>query len=388
MSLTDTAPAVLVLEDGTTFTGRSYGAVGTTLGEAIFTTGMTGYQEVLTDPSCTRQIVVHSSPHIGNTGANDEDFESERYWCAGLVVREPSRVVSSWRATRSLEDDLVANDIVGIQGVDTRALVRRLRTVGVMNAGIFSGESAHAPWEQLISQVTDQPSMKGLSLIDGVTTEKAYSVGPADYGYDNIEETYRVAVLDLGVKAATLRQLAMRGIRLEVLPANTSLQTIVELNPDGVFYSNGPGDPATADEQIATLRKLLTKRIPFFGICFGHQLFGRALGFDTYKLPFGHRGPNQPVMEEATGKTLITTQNHGFAVDAPRGQAQTAPRSEYGAVKVSYYSLNDQVVEGLTATDLPAFSVQFHPEAAAGPHDSHPLFDHFTELMDAYRATR
>lgn len=375
--------AVLVLEDGTVHRGRAYGAVGTTLGEAVFTTGMTGYQETLTDPSYARQIVVQTFPHIGNTGVNDEDPESRAMFVAGYVVRDAARRASNWRAQRSLEEELTAQDVVGIQDVDTRAITRHLRSRGAMKAGIFSGEAADRSVSELVAEVQAQPSMAGARLAEEVTTDQPYTVEPADHGWEG-EPLFEVAVIDLGIKAATPRHLAQRGVRLHVLPATARFEDVTALDPDGVFLSNGPGDPATADAQVGLLTQVLDAGLPFFGICFGNQIFGRTLGFGTYKLPFGHRGPNQPVMDKATGRVEITSQNHGFAVDAPLGEVVTAPKEQYGRVEVSHWSLNDQVVEGLRLLDRPAFSVQFHPESAAGPHDSTDLFDRFITLMQQH----
>ncbi|WP_300342966.1 glutamine-hydrolyzing carbamoyl-phosphate synthase small subunit [Nesterenkonia sp.] len=380
-------PALLVFEDGTVYQGASYGAEGTTLGEAVFATGMTGYQETLTDPSYARQIVVQTAPHIGNTGVNDEDPESRRIWVAGYVVRDAARRPSNWRSVRSLDEELAAQGVVGIQDVDTRAITRRLRDHGSMKAGIFSGDDAEAPHSQLLEAVRSQPDMLGARLAEEVTTETPYTVEPADHGWEG-KPVGTVAALDLGLKSMTPVRMAERGLRVHVLPAQTTFAEIEELNPDGVFLSNGPGDPATASTQIGMLRQVLDSRTPFFGICFGNQILGRALGFSTYKLPFGHRGINQPVMDHATGKVEITSQNHGFAVDAPVGETLSAPESRYGRVQVSHSSLNDGVVEGLRCLDIPAFSVQYHPEAAAGPHDSAYLFDRFVELIQAHRAGR
>ncbi|XNZ01224.1 glutamine-hydrolyzing carbamoyl-phosphate synthase small subunit [Micrococcus luteus] len=382
-----TDPALLVLEDGSVHRGRAYGARGATLGEAVFTTGMTGYQETLTDPSYAGQIVVQTAPHIGNTGVNDEDRESRAIWAAGYVVRDAARRPSNWRSERSLDEELEAQGIVGIQDVDTRAITRTLRTDGSMKAGVFSGAEAERPVAELLEQVRSQPSMKGQSLAETVSASEAYVVSPAEHGWTG-EPIARIAALDLGIKAATPRHLAARGVEVHVLPATADYDAIRAVGPDGVFLSNGPGDPATADRQVEVLREVLDAGLPFFGICFGNQIFGRALGFGTYKLPFGHRGPNQPVMDKESGRVEITSQNHGFAVDAPRGQVVEAPESRYGRVEVSHWSLNDDVVEGLRLLDRPAFSVQFHPEAAAGPHDSLGLFDRFIALLTEHRDSR
>ena len=377
--------ALLVLEDGTVHRGRAYGARGRTLGEAVFTTGMTGYQETLTDPSYAGQIIVQTSPHIGNTGVNDADRESRAIFAAGYVVRDAARRPSNWRAERSLDEELEAFGVVGIREVDTRAITRRLRTEGSMRAGVFSGEHAARPEAELLAEVRAQPSMAGARLAESVTTEQPYVIEPAEHGWEG-EPIAEIAALDLGIKAATPRHLASRGIRVHVLPAATDLAGIRAVDPDGVFLSNGPGDPATADAQVELLREVLDAGLPFFGICFGNQIFGRALGFDTYKLKFGHRGPNQPVLDKATGRVAITSQNHGFAVAAPLGEPIEAPESRFGRVEVSHWSLNDQVVEGLRLLDRPAFSVQFHPESAAGPNDTLDLFDRFVQLLTEHRA--
>lgn len=376
--------ALLVLEDGTVHRGRAYGARGRTLGEAVFTTGMTGYQETLTDPSYAGQIIVQTSPHIGNTGVNDADRESRAIFAAGYVVRDAARRPSNWRAERTLDEELETFGVVGIREVDTRAITRRLRTEGSMRAGVFSGEHAARPEAELLAEVRAQPSMAGARLAESVTTEEPYVIEPAEHGWEG-EPIAEIAALDLGIKAATPRHLASRGIRVHVLPAATDLAGIRAVDPDGVFLSNGPGDPATADAQVELLREVLDAGLPFFGICFGNQIFGRALGFDTYKLKFGHRGPNQPVLDKATGRVAITSQNHGFAVDAPLGEPIEAPESRFGRVEVSHWSLNDQVVEGLRLLDRPAFSVQFHPESAAGPNDTLDLFDRFVQLLTEHR---
>ena len=376
--------ALLVLEDGTVHRGRAYGARGRTLGEAVFTTGMTGYQETLTDPSYAGQIIVQTSPHIGNTGVNDADRESRAIFAAGYVVRDAARRPSNWRAERTLDEELETFGVVGIREVDTRAITRRLRTEGSMRAGVFSGEHAARPEAELLAEVRAQPSMAGARLAESVTTEEPYVVEPAEHGWEG-EPIAEIAALDLGIKAATPRHLASRGIRVHVLPAATDLAGIRAVDPDGVFLSNGPGDPATADAQVELLREVLDAGLPFFGICFGNQIFGRALGFDTYKLKFGHRGPNQPVLDKATGRVAITSQNHGFAVDAPLGEPIEAPESRFGRVEVSHWSLNDQVVEGLRLLDRPAVSVQFHPESAAGPNDTLDLFDRFVQLLTEHR---
>ncbi|MER6452167.1 glutamine-hydrolyzing carbamoyl-phosphate synthase small subunit [Streptomyces sp900105245] len=370
------APAVLVLEDGRTFRGRAYGAVGETFGEAVFSTGMTGYQETLTDPSYDRQIVVATAPQIGNTGWNDEDDESARIWVSGYVVRDPARVPSNWRAKRSLDDELVAQGVVGISGIDTRALTRHLRERGSMRAGIFSGE-AIAPESELLARVQAQPHMKGASLYEEVATKEAYVVPAVG------EKRFTVAAVDLGIKGMTPHRMAERGIEVHVLPATATADEIYAVEPDGVFFSNGPGDPATADGPVALMSAVLERKTPLFGICFGNQILGRALGFGTYKLKYGHRGINQPVQDRTTGKVEVTAHNHGFAVDAPLDKVSD---TEFGRAEVSHVCLNDNVVEGLQLLDQPAFSVQYHPEAAAGPHDAAYLFDRFVSLMEGQRA--
>lgn len=376
------APAVLVLEDGRTFAGQAYGAVGATVGEAVFSTGMSGYQETLTDPSYHRQVVVMTAPHIGNTGVNDEDPESSRIWVAGYVVRDPARRPSNWRSTRSLDAELERFGVVGISGVDTRALTRHLRERGAMRAGIFSGAQAEQGLAAMHAAVLASPPMVGAALTDEVTTAEEYVLEPVG------QHTATVLAVDLGIKTMTPVRMAERGMRVHVLPAGIRPEELVARagaveGPVGVFFSNGPGDPATADHAVAQVRALLAARIPVFGICFGNQVLGRALGFGTYKLGYGHRGINQPVSDRATGRVEITAHNHGFAVDAPLDQVSD---TEFGRVEVSHVCLNDDVVEGLRCLDAPAFSVQYHPEAAAGPHDSAYLFDRFTELMVAQGA--
>lgn len=376
------ARAVLVLEDGTIYRGRSYGATGETFGEAVFSTGMTGYQETLTDPSYAGQIVVQTAPHIGNTGVNREDAESRRIWVSGYVVRDAARRASNWRSEGSLDEDLSDQGVVGIQNIDTRSLTRHLRDSGAMRAGVFSGTSADLTEEEMIRRVTEVAPMKGRQLADEVSVGETYTIEPSDHGWTGENKGTLVAV-DLGIKSMTPQRFAERGVRVHVVPANITLEELTALHPDGAFFSNGPGDPETADAQVELLRGILRRGIPFFGICFGNQLLGRALGFGTYKLPFGHRGINQPVLDRGTGRVEITAQNHGFAVDAPLDGPVTAPLSEFGKVEVSHVCLNDDVVEGLRCLDVPAFSVQYHPEAAAGPHDAAYLFDRFIELMNS-----
>ncbi len=361
--------ALLVLEDGRIFRGEAYGALGTGLGEAVFTTGMTGYQETLTDPSYHRQIVVQTAPQIGNTGWNDEDDESAGIQVAGYVVRDPSRTPSNWRSTGSLGDALVRHGIVGVAGVDTRALVRHLRERGAMRAGVFSGDDLAAD-DVLVQHVVHSPPMEGADLYGAVTTKEPYvvpAVGPT---------RFRVAALDVGIKSNTPRCLALRGVETHVLPASSTISHVEGM--DGFFLSNGPGDPATADGPVALTREVLERRIPLFGICFGNQILARALGRGTYKLRYGHRGINIPVIEHATGRVAITSQNHGFAVEGEAGETFDTP---FGPAQITHTCPNDGCVEGLAALDVPAFSVQYHPEAAAGPHDAEHLFDRFVDLM-------
>ncbi|WP_235735130.1 glutamine-hydrolyzing carbamoyl-phosphate synthase small subunit [Nocardioides alcanivorans] len=372
-------PALLVLEDGRAFRGQAYGAEGETFGEAVFSTGMTGYQETLTDPSYHRQVVVMTAPHVGNTGMNDEDPESRRIWVAGYVVRDPARTPSNWRSRRSLDEELRDQGVVGISGIDTRALTRHLRERGAMRVGISTTETDP---EALLTRVLDSAAMTGANLSDAVSTQEAYVV-PAVGGAPR----FRVAALDLGLKANTPRMMSERGIEVHVLPATATLDDVRAVEPDGLFFSNGPGDPSATTGQVELLQAALAEQIPYFGICFGNQLFGRALGFDTYKLKYGHRGINQPVMDRTTGKVEVTAHNHGFAVDAPL-DADTS--TDYGIARVSHVCLNDDVVEGLELRSpegaLKAFSVQYHPEAAAGPHDAAYLFDRFTQLMTDVKA--
>jgi len=368
--------AVLVLEDGTRHVGRAYGARGTTLGEVVFSTGMSGYQETITDPSYAGQIVLQTAPHIGNTGMNEEDPESRRIWVAGYIVRDPSRVVSNWRATTSLDETLVKDGVVGISGIDTRSITRHIRSAGSMRGGIFSGADAALDAEEQVRIVREAPQMAGRNLSAEVSVDVATVTTAVG------EKVGNLAVLDLGVKQATIDNLAARGFEVFVLPQDVTIDEIRAIDPVAVFYSNGPGDPAASDRHVDLLRSVLDDGLPFFGICFGNQLLGRALGLGTYKLPFGHRGINQPVLDKSTGRVEITAHNHGFAVDAPLDGPFQSPNG-YGDVEVSHVGLNDNVVEGLRALDIPAFSVQYHPEAAAGPHDANYLFDRFRDLVVA-----
>jgi carbamoyl-phosphate synthase small subunit len=391
-------PAILVLEDGTTFHGTGFGADGETFGEMVFNTGMTGYQETLTDPSYARQIVAMTAPHIGNTGVNDEDGESRRIWVSGYVVREPARIVSSWRARRSLGEELAAHGVPGIAITATRALTRHLRERGAMRAAV---STAGDDPQTLLSRVLASPSMLGADLAWEVSTPEPYTVSPPP----GTVVRYRVAALDLGIKAATPRSMAQRGCQVRVLPATSTAADILATDPDGVFFSNGPGDPAAAGYAVEAVRGILAEAVPLFGICLGSQILGRALGLGTYKLRFGHRGVNQPVADLATGRVQITSHNHGFAVAppgadggepgaGPGGQPGAAAGSAraagpfatpFGRAQVSHVNLNDGVVEGLRLLDVPAFGVQYHPEAAPGPHDAAGEFDAFCALMERAR---
>ncbi|MCA0306890.1 MAG: glutamine-hydrolyzing carbamoyl-phosphate synthase small subunit [Actinobacteria bacterium] len=367
--------ALLVLEDARWFRGISFGAEGETFGEAVFATGMSGYQETLTDPSYHRQVVVATAPHIGNTGWNDEDDESGRIWVAGYVVRDLSRVRSNWRSNRSLDEELRAQGVVGIAEIDTRALTRHLREGGAMRVGISTVELDPA---KLLQRVLETPPMAGAHLVADVTVSEPEVVPAVG------EKRFTVAAVDLGIKDMTPTRMAERGIEVHVVPASVTIDDLRRLRPDGVFFSNGPGDPAAADDAVTLLQEVLDAGMPYFGICFGNQIFGRALGFGTYKLKYGHRGINQPVMDLTTRKVEITAQNHGFAVDAPLDRATP---TRWGEARVSHVCLNDDVVEGLELRsadgELLGFSVQYHPEAAAGPHDAAYLFDRFVDMMAA-----
>ena len=369
--------AFLVLDDGAIYEGESWACLGETFGEAVFTTGMTGYQETLTDPSYHKQVVIMTAPHIGNTGMNHEDEESKKIWVSGFVARNPSPRVSNWRSETSLEDSLIDAGVVGVQGVDTRAITRHLRSRGAMRVGIFSGESLSR--EEMVIKVRQAPLMTGAFLADDVSTQVKYIVPVPD----ELQKKFTVAAIDLGIKSATPRLMSLRGIEVHVFPVSATKEEIMAINPDGVFLSNGPGDPATMDAIVDLVREFLLDSMPIFGICFGHQILGRALGFETYKLPFGHRGINQPVKNLRDGTVEITSHNHGFAVAAPVDANFT---TVFGAGFVSHINLNDGVVEGLELLELPAFSVQYHPESAAGPHDAAYLFDRFAEMMTKAKA--
>jgi carbamoyl-phosphate synthase small subunit len=391
MTTTTSPDAILVLEDGTTLRGKGFGAYGETFGEMVFNTGMTGYQETLTDPSYCGQIVAMTAPHIGNTGVNDEDPESHRIWVSGYVVREPSRIASSWRARRTLDAELRAQGVPGIAVPGTRALTMRIREQGAMRAAVSTVEDNP---QRLLDKVLASPGMSGADLARIVSTPRPYTVSPPA----GTKTRYRVAAVDLGIKAATPRNMAGRGIEVTVLPATTTAAEILATDPDGVFFSNGPGDPAAAGYAVAAMRGVLESGLPTFGICFGSQILGLAIGLSTYKLRYGHRGVNQPVMDLATGRVYITSHNHGFAAALPGETGQAADTGSpwahvpkearkpfgtpFGEAVVSHVNLNDGVVEGIRLLDRPVFSVQYHPEAAPGPHDAVDHFDQFTTLMD------
>jgi carbamoyl-phosphate synthase small subunit len=374
-------PALLVLEDGEIFRGRSFGANGTVFGEAVFNTGMTGYQEVLTDPSYHRQIVTMTTAHVGNYGMNDRDAESDRIQVAGFVVREAARRPSSWRSEQSLDDALKAANVVAIDGIDTRRLTRHLRSKGAMRAGL-STDILDA--DALIAQVQQSPGMQGSELASAVTTQQPYVLTPSS------ETRFRVVALDFGMKRSIGTGLTDIGAEVHVLPASATADDVRALQPDGVFLSNGPGDPATVKSGIATTKALLGD-IPVFGICLGSQLLAHALGASTYKLVFGHRGVNQPVQRQSDGLVEITSHNHGFAVSAESLGEQVDKylfnTADWGKVAVSHVNLNDDVVEGLEAKDVPAFSVQYHPEAAPGPSDARYLFAQFADLITRTRTS-
>ena len=395
--------ALLVLEDGTTLYGTAFGADAETFGEMVFNTGMTGYQETLTDPSYCRQIVAMTAPHVGNTGVNDEDPESGRVWVSGYVVREPARLASSWRAQQDLDAYLRGQGVPGIAVRGTRVLTKRVRDQGAMRAGISTVETSP---EKLLERVLASPEMTGADLARQVSTAEPYTVRPDG------PVRYRVAAIDLGIKASTPRNLAARGCEVLVLPATASAAEILAAGPDGVFFSNGPGDPAAAGYAVDAMRGVLDAGLPVFGICLGSQILALDLGLSTYKLRYGHRGVNQPVIDLATGRVYITSHNHGFAAALP-GQPAEMPQAggpdvsaetpgpavwshvppealepfdtPYGPARVSHVNLNDGVVEGLRLTERPVFSAQYHPEAAPGPHDAADHFDHFCTLLDQAR---
>lgn len=372
-------PAILVLADGRTFRGIGFGAAGRALGEAVFTTAMTGYQETMSDPSYHKQLVTLTVPMVGNTGYNEEDWEShgDKIWVAGLIIRDLAVRHSNWRADESLEEAMEKQGIVGIRGVDTRALVRHLRNHGSIAAGIFSGEEALQDTDTLVSIVTSQPSMEGADLAAEAATKEVYTVEPTGKAV-GADSAPTVVAYDMGIKSATPKNMAARGLRVVVVPANTPFADIKQYNPDGVFVSNGPGDPATADTMVEIVREVLAAKIPFFGICFGNQILGRALGLNTYKMKFGHRGINVPVKNLITGKIDITSQNHGFALDGTPGETFD---TDFGPARVTHVCLNDNTVEGVALENGLAFSVQYHPESAAGPNDANQLFDQFVQLL-------
>lgn len=359
----DSEKAILVLEDGRTFYGASFGAVGKSFGEMVFNTSMTGYQEILTDPSYAGQIVCMTYPLIGNYGVNEDDVESRRPWVEGFVVREASRIVSNWRSTESLNSYLVRNDIVGIEHIDTRALVRHIRDKGAMRAGI---STVDLDAKSLQAKVLASPDMKDRELASTVTIEERFDYPAFD------DAIFHVVAFDFGVKTNSLREFAKFGCRITVVPSDTSAADVLALKPDGIFLSNGPGDPASMRSVVDEIKKLTESQVPMFGICLGHQLLGSAFGGETYKLKFGHRGGNQPIKDLTTGKIEITAHNHGFAVDANSLPAD---------VEVTHVNLNDHTVAGLRHKKLPVFSVQYHPESAPGPHDSEYLFERFVDLM-------
>jgi carbamoyl-phosphate synthase small subunit len=373
--VTASAPALLVLEDGTSFRGRSVGAAGTVTGEAVFNTGMAGYQEVLTDPSYRRQIVAMTAPHIGNYGMNAADQESAAIQVAGFVVKEAARRPSSWRSETGLREALDESGVVAIEGVDTRRLTRHLRERGAMRAAL-STEVLDV--DALVTEAQASPPMVGADLTSEVTTPRPYTVPALG------QRRFRVVALDFGMKRSIVRYLAEEGAEVEVLPSTASVDDVLARGPDGVFLSNGPGDPAAVTAGIATTRGLLGE-VPVFGICLGSQLLGHALGAGSYKLAFGHRGVNQPVLRRRDGVVEITSHNHGFAVQAStlgeQVDAHTFRTAHAGDVEVSHVNLNDDVVEGLTAPEVRAFSVQYHPEAAPGPNDARYLFRRFADVV-------
>ncbi|SDQ65009.1 carbamoyl-phosphate synthase small subunit [Pseudoxanthomonas sp. CF385] len=376
-----TRPAILVLEDGTVFEGESVGADGLSVGEVVFNTAMTGYQEVLTDPSYARQLVTLTYPHIGNTGCTDQDDEASKVWCAGLIVRDVPRRPSSWRNQQALPEWLQTRGIVAIAGIDTRKLTRLLRERGAQNGALMAGDGIDV--EKALEAARKFPGLKGMDLAKVVTTDKAYPWRDGQLDLDRnafvqAPATYKVVAYDFGVKHNILRMLAERGCDVTVVPAQTSAADVLALQPDGVFLSNGPGDPEPCDYAITAIREFIAKKTPTFGICLGHQLLALAAGAKTLKMGHGHHGANHPVQDLDSGRVMITSQNHGFAVDEASLPAN---------VRVIHRSLFDGTNQGIELTDAPAFSFQGHPEASPGPHDVAPLFDRFVACMEQARSS-
>jgi carbamoyl-phosphate synthase small subunit len=381
-----TDQAVLALEDGSIFHGRSIGASGETTGEVVFNTAMTGYQEILTDPSYARQLVTLTYPHIGNTGCNPEDEESGQTMAAGLIVRDCPDLYSSWRATESLPDYLRRNGLVAIDGIDTRRLTRILREKGAQGGAIVAGADVDADAagdERALKLARSFPGMKGMDLAREVTTEDSYEWSEGSWDLDKlawneVAPRRHIVAYDYGVKRNILRMLADRGCRITVVPATTSAEKVMALRPDGVFLSNGPGDPEPCAYAIRSIRELISRKVPLFGICLGHQLLGLAAGAKTVKMKFGHHGANHPVQDLASGKVMITSQNHGFAIDE-----SSLPEN----VRLTHRSLFDDSLQGIELTNAPAFGFQGHPEASPGPHDISSLFDRFIENIDEQKAS-
>ncbi|HEY0665020.1 MAG TPA: glutamine-hydrolyzing carbamoyl-phosphate synthase small subunit [Gallionella sp.] len=372
--MSQASPAILVLADGTVFRGVAIGASGSSVGEVVFNTSITGYQEILTDPSYCKQIVTLTYPHIGNVGCNTEDVESSQVFASGLVIRDLSQTVSNFRSTQSLSDYLRANNVVGIAGIDTRKLTRILRTKGAQNGCIATGDDVDAA----LAAARAFPSMAGMDLAQVVSCDKPYEWKQREWelgtGYRDVTESkFHVVAYDFGVKRNILRMLSERGCRITVVPAKTSAADVLAMKPDGIFLSNGPGDPEPCDYAIAATKKFIEVGIPLYGICLGHQIMGLAVGAKTVKMKFGHRGANHPVQDMQTKRVMITSQNHGFAVDAA-----TLPKN----ARVTHISLFDGTLQGFELTDKPAFCFQGHPEASPGPHDVSPLFDRFVAMME------
>jgi len=362
--MNESKKAILVLEDGRTFRGESFGADGESFGEMVFNTSMSGYQEILTDPSYAGQIVCMTYPLIGNYGVNEQDVESSRPWVEGFVVREASRIASNWRSAETLDSYLKRHKIVGIERIDTRALVRHIRSKGAMRAVISSTDSDE---KSLLEKVLDSPEMKNRELASRVTVEKTFEF-PAE-----ATEKYHIVAYDFGIKTNSLREFSKFGCRVTVVPQDTSAADVLKIKPDGIFLSNGPGDPSAMQQVVEEIKQLTTQNVPMFGICLGHQILGQAFGGETYKMKFGHRGGNQPIKDLTTGKIEIAAHNHGFAVEA-----ESLPDT----IEVTHLNLNDNTVAGLQHKTLPIFSVQYHPESAPGQHDSEYLFHRFIELME------